>query len=128
MRDIAVEGCELEPVSTTQTPATGNISITSVASTEVTVNGKGVYFKEIRFSVTNSNGSGSVTNNDGTGEGVIMASGSSMVELPSEYKAVLEGDESAEVQINGHSGQYEATGYIKVRVKKAGQTDTSLDD
>ena len=117
---IAVDGCTLEPVS----PATGTISINpDQASTEIFINDKGVYFKEIKFSVSGSNGGGSVTNNDGTGQGSIIASGSDIISLPDGSLAVLEGDMSAEVTINGTSGDHSASGVIKVKVSSAGQSD-----
>ena len=117
---IAVDGCVLEPVS----PATGTITIEpDQASEEIFVGEKGVYFKEIKFKVTNSNGGGSVTNNDGTGEGSIIATGGNILYLPDEDKVVLEGDLSDEVTINGTAGDQSASGVIKVRVKSAGQSD-----
>jgi hypothetical protein len=120
---IAVDGCVLEPVS----PATGTITIEpNQASEDVFVGEKGVYFKEIKFKVTNSNGGGSVTNNDGEGEGSIIATGGNILFLPdeeNENKVVLEGDLSDEVTINGTAGDQSASGIIKVRVKSAGQSD-----
>lgn len=117
---IAVDGCVLEPVS----PATGTITIEpDQASEEIFVGEKGVYFKEIKFKVTNSNGGGSVTNNDGEGEGSIIATGGNILYLPDEDKVVLEGDLSDEVTINGTAGDQSASGVIKVRVKSAGQSD-----
>ena len=117
---IAVDGCVLEPVS----PATGKITIEpNQASEDVFVGEKGVYFKEIKFKVTNSNGGGSVTNNDGEGEGSIIATGGNILFLPDEDKVVLEGDLSDEVTISGTSGDQSASGIIKVRVKSAGQSD-----
>lgn len=121
MSDIAVLGCELEPVP----PATGEILVTSDPSTEVLVGETGVYFKEIKFSVAGSNGGGSVTNNDGTGEGSIIATGVNMQDKDGNY-VVLEGDLSDSVTIKGTAGQSPASGAIVVRVKKAGQTDVSV--
>ena len=117
---IAVDGCTLEPVS----PATGTITIEpNQASEDVFVGEKGVYFKEIKFKVTNSNGGGSVTNNDGEGEGSIIATGGNILFLPDEDKVVLEGDLSDEVATSGTAGDQSASGIIKVRVKSAGQSD-----
>lgn len=117
---IAVDGCVLETVS----PATGTITIEpNQASEDVFVSEKGVYFKEIKFKVANSNGGGSVTNNDGTGEGSIIATGGSILFLPDEDKVVLEGDLSDEITISGTAGDQSASGIIKVRVKSAGQSD-----
>lgn len=121
MSNIAVLGCELEVVP----PGTGTITITSQPSTDVFINNKGVYFKEIRFTVAGSNGGGSVTNNDGTGSGSIVASGADILEIPSGNLSVLEGDTSLPVNITGTAGQSSATGSVTVRVKSAGQTDVS---
>lgn len=121
MSDIAVLGCELEPVP----PATGTISVASDPSDEVFVGEKGVYFKEIKFSVSGSNGGGSVTNNNGTGTGSIIATGSDVQDKNGNL-VVLEGDMSASVPITGTAGQSPASGAIFVRVKKAGQTDVSV--
>lgn len=120
MADLAVLGCELEPVS----PATGTITVTSSPSNDMFVGEKGIYFKEIKFSVAGSNGGGSVTNNDGTGEGSIIATGSDIQDGEGNY-VVLEGDLSAPVPITGTAGQSSASGEILVRVKKAGQTDVT---
>ena len=123
MSNVAVEGCVLQPVP----PATGTITILpNQASQEVFVNNKGVYFKEIKFTVAGSNGGGSVTDNNGTGSGSIIATGSDMQEVATGSFAVLEGDESAEVLISGTASDEPATGSIKVRVVSAGQTDASL--
>lgn len=117
---IAVDGCVLEPVA----PATGTITIEpNQASEDIFVGEKGVYFKEIKFKVAGSNGGGSVTNNDGTGEGSIIATGGNILFLPDEDKVVLEGDLSDEITINGTAGDQSASGIIKVRVKSAGQSD-----
>lgn len=121
MSNVAVAGCTLEPVS----PATGTITINpNQESQDVTINGNGVYFKEIKFSVSGSNGGGSVTNNDGTGDGSITASGAGMTDANGNM-TVLEGD-FASVLIKGTSGQSSASGTIMVKVTKAGQTDVSL--
>lgn len=119
-KTIAVDGCILEPVA----PATGTITIEpNQASEEILINNKGVYFKEIKFKVSGSNGGGSVTNNDGTGEGSIIATGENIISLPDNFTAVLEGDLSGEVTISGTAGNQSASGLIKVKVSSAGQTD-----
>lgn len=121
MSNVAVAGCTLEPVS----PATGTITINpNQESQDTSINGNGVYFKEIKFSVSGSNGGGSVTNNDGTGDGSITASGAGMTDANGNM-TVLEGD-FASVLIKGTSGQSSASGTIMVKVTKAGQTDVSL--
>lgn len=124
MSNLAVDGCVLVPVA----PATGVITVVSTASSDITVNGKGVFFKEIKFTVSASNGGGAVTNNDGTGEGSIIASGSSILDANGDI-AVLEGDVSDSVEIHGTAGIVEASGTIVVKVESAGQTDAmQLDD
>ena len=122
MSNIAVLGCTLQAVA----PGTGTITIDpNQESQEVFINNKGVYFKEIKFSVSGSNGGGSVTNNDGTGQGSIIATGSNMLDKDGNI-AVLEGDVSASVPISGTSGSSSASGAIIVKVVSAGQTDASL--
>lgn len=119
---IAVDGCVLVPVA----PATGTITIEpNQASEEILINNKGVYFKEIKFKVSGSNGGGSVTNNDGTGEGSIIATGENIISLSDNSTAVLEGDLSGEVTISGTAGDQSASGLIKVKVSSAGQTDVT---
>lgn len=122
MSNVVVEGCVLKPVL----PATGTVTVDEgQASEEVFINNKGVYFKEIKFSVAGSNGGGSVTNNDGTGTGTILATGGDMLDAEGN-KIVLEGDQVVNVQIDGHAGDESATGYITVKVTNAGQTDVAL--
>lgn len=122
MSYVAVEGCELKPVS----PATGTVTVdANQQSNDVFVNDKGVYFKEIKFHVAGSNGGGSVTNNDGTGTGTILASENDMLDEHGKC-VMLEGDQVMNVQIDGHAGDESATGYITVKITKAGQTDVSL--
>jgi hypothetical protein len=115
--NVAVDGCELEVVA----PGTGDIEVEAgqVSDTEL-AGGKGIHFKEIKFKVSNSNGGGPVTNGDGKGEGSIIASGSNILNAAGD-KAVLEGDQSATVEIKGHAGQSSAVGAVIVRVKSAGQ-------
>lgn len=121
MSYIAVLGCELEVVS----PGTGTVTVTSQPSSDIFINNKGVFFREIQFTVSGSNGGGAVTNNDGTGSGSIIASGADVLNIPSNLMAVLEGDTSMPVSITGTAGQYTATGTVTVRVKNAGQRDVS---
>lgn len=125
MKYIAVEGCELEAVS----PATGTITVLpEQASTDTFINDKGVYFKEIKFSVSNSNGGGSVTDENGAGTGSILATCEDVLDITSgsDKKAVLEGDKDTSVSISGTASGEPASGTIVVRVKKAGQTDVSV--
>ena len=116
---IAVEGCQLTPVE----PATGEITITSVAYTEVLINGKGVYFKEIAFSVADSNGGGSVTDNNGIGEGKIVASYDSITNT--QDGIMLKGDNVDDIPISGTSGGESASGSISVEITDTGQTDVT---
>ena len=116
---ISVDGCQLAVVS----PGTGDVEITSQPSDEIKINDKGVFFKEIKFSVSNSNGGGSVTNNDGTGQGSIIATGKFITLTATGDKVVLLDDVSASVPISGHSGSSSATGAVTVKVADAGQTD-----
>ena len=116
---IAVNGCRLEVVS----PGTGDVEITSEPSDEIKVDGNGVFFKEIQFKVSNSNGGGSVTNNDGKGQGSIIATGQFITLTETgDYVVVLD-DVSDAVPISGHSGDQSASGSVVVKVADAGQTD-----
>lgn len=118
-KPIAVNGCELKPVA----PATGTVNITSVASTHVKINGKGVFFKEITFTVAGSNGGGAVTDNNGTGSGKITASYDSMTDT--QNGVLLKGDKVDNVNIKGTAGGYTASGSISVEIVSTGQTDVN---
>ena len=124
MPAIAVKGCKLEVVP----PGTGTVTITSEPSDQIFVGDNGIFFKEIQFKVENSNGGGSVGNNDGKGTGSIIATGSAV--LSGEDKVVLLGDKSASVPINGtspsSSGSVPSTGAVAVKVSDAGQTDVEV--
>lgn len=114
---VAVDGCELEVVA----PGTGDVTVEEGQVSDCDfAGGKGIHFKEIKFKVENSNGGGSVTNNDGKGEGSIIATGANILNSGGDI-AVLLDDVSASVTINGHSGQSSASGSVIVKVKKAGQ-------
>ena len=114
---IAVDGCVLEVVP----PGTGDIEVEEGQASDVDFAcGKGIHFKEIKFKVSNSNGGGSVTNNDGKGEGKIIATGSNWLNADGDM-AVLQDDQSAAVVINGHSGDSSAVGSVVVKVSDAGQ-------
>lgn len=124
MSNVAVLGCTLQPVS----PATGVITIIpNQQSQKVLINNKGVYFDRINFTVSGSNGGGSIGDNNGTGSGHIVATGRNLQEVPSGKFAVLEGD-TATLVVNGTSdeGDESASGTITVKVTNAGQTDVSL--
>ena len=118
-KPIAVDGCQLKPIA----PATGTVTITSVASTQVKINDKGVFFKEIAFTVAGSNGGGSVTNNDGTGNGKITASYDNITDT--QNGVLLKGDKVDNVNITGTSGSSSASGTISVEITDAGQTDVT---
>lgn len=122
MPAIAVKGCKLEVVP----PGTGTVTITSDPSDQIFVGDNGIFFKEIQFKVKNSNGGGSVGNNDGKGTGSIIATGSTV--LSGEDKVVLLGDKSASVPINGTSpsSSGSVTGAVVVKVSNAGQTDVEV--
>ena len=114
---VAVDGCRLEVVA----PGTGDVTVeTGQVSEDDLAGGKGIHFKEIKFKVKNSNGGGSVTNNDGTGEGSIIATGVNILNADGEI-AVLLDDVSAPVTIQGHAGESSAEGSVVVKVADAGQ-------
>lgn len=116
---IAVKGCELK----FQAGGTdSSISITGTESTKAKADGKAIY-KELKFSISNYNGQ-AITNGDGVGSGSIIASAT---KTKVEGNAViLEGDESAQITINGttttQSGTVPVTAVEVVKVTKAGQS------
>ena len=118
---LAVDGCTLEISSGGSGPAP---TVVNTPSDSIDVSGKGVFFKEIKFSVMGVT-AGDITNADGRGEGTISGTGENIDEN-GDY-AVLEGDESEEITVEGTksspSGPVHASGKIKVKVKSAGQTD-----
>lgn len=121
-KSIVVKGCTLEISSGGSGPEP---TVDSSPSDNVLVNGKGVFFEEIKFSVSGVT-AGDIANADGEGSGTIKGTGASILDA-SGNKVVLEGDESAEITVNGtkpsQSGPVSASGKIKVKVSKAGQTD-----
>lgn len=122
---VTVDGCTLEVVA----PGTGDITIDpDQPSADVFINGNGVYFKEIKFSVANSNGGGSIQNNDGSGSGSISATGDGVLDADGN-KCVLEGD-NVTITVYGtnpsSSGSVPASGSITVKVSNAGQSDVNV--
>lgn len=122
MANIAVKGCTLEISSGGSGPEP---TVDSSPSDDVLVNGNGVFFDEIQFSVSGVT-AGDIANADGKGSGTIKGTGDNILDASGD-KAVLEGDESAEITVEGtkpsQSGPTYASGKIKVKVSKAGQTD-----
>lgn len=120
-KNVAVEGCVLEISSGGSGPAP---SVTNTPSTDVLADGGGVFFDKIEFSVSGAT-AGDIANSDGAGTGSISGTGEYILDSNGKY-AVLEGDESALITINGtkpsSSGPVPASGQIKVRVKTAGQS------
>ena len=118
-KNVAVDGCTLE-ITGGSGPAP---TITSTPSTKVLADGKGVFFKEIAFTVSGVT-AGDIANSDGQGSGKITGTGDNI--LSGSDKAVLEGDISAEITVNGtkpsQSGPVPASGTIKVKVSDAGQS------
>lgn len=121
-KPIAVDGCELIISSGGSGPAP---KVESTPSSDIDVDGKGVFFKEIKFSVKGVT-AGDIANSDGKGDGTILATGDGIFDANGD-KVVLEGDESVEITVNGtkpsQSGPVSASGKIKVKVKSAGQSD-----
>lgn len=122
-KSIVVKGCTLEISSGGSGPEP---TVDSSPSDDVLINGKGVFFGEIKFSVSGVT-AGDIANADGEGSGTIKGTGASILDVASGNKVVLEGDESAEITVDGtkpsQSGPVSASGKIKVKVSKAGQTD-----
>ena len=116
-KEIAVDGCQLKPVA----PATGTVTITSIASTQVLINDKGVFFKEIAFTVAGSNGGGTVTDNNGTGSGKIVSAYTDITDT--QNGILLKGDRVNGVAIAGTASGVPVSGSISVEITNAGQTD-----
>ena len=56
-KGLAVEGCTIEPQGIV-VPGTGTLEISSSVSTKVKIQGKGVYFDGITFTITGANAAG----------------------------------------------------------------------
>lgn len=121
-KPVAIDGCTLIISSGGTGPEP---TVDSTPSEDVDVSGSGFFFKEIEFSVQGVT-AGDITNADGRGSGTIKGTGDSILNANGD-KAVLEDDESEEITVQGTksspSGPVPATGKIKVKVLKAGQTD-----
>lgn len=120
-KNIAVKGCTLVIQGGSGPPPT----ITNQPSSDITVGGKGVFFKEIKVSLSGVT-AGTITNSDGQGTGSITGTGADVLDANGD-KAVLEGDVSASITVNGTmstpSGPQSASGTVTVKVSAAGQTD-----
>lgn len=118
---IAVNGCQLKPVS----PATGTVTVTSVASSQVLINGKGVFFKEIAFTIASSNGGGAITDNNGVGSGKITASYDAITDT--QNGVLRKGDKAENISITGTASGQPVTPApkISVEITDAGQTDVN---
>ena len=98
----------------------GNVSVTNQPSKKVKCDGKKAFFDKIEFSISNYIGGGI---DQGTATGSI--SGSSTKMKIEGKAAVLEGDESIPITINGKSTTYPFnpdTAVDTVKVLKAGQS------
>lgn len=115
-KSFVIEGCTLKlRKGSTSAP----IQIQSVSSTLVKINGKGVYVKEIKFSVSAYTGT-TILDGNGTGLGTILASA---IYCKTEGDSiVLEGDESAPFTLSGTSSGNPVTDVDTVYVEKAGQS------
>lgn len=117
---IAVNGCTIEPVS----PASGTINISSTPSNKVFLEDKGVFFKEIAFSVSGSNGGGDITDNNASGDGKFTVSYDSILD-GSDQGVICEGD-VVTVSVKGTrtsgSSTETLTRDIQVKITSAGQS------
>lgn len=119
---LAVQGCTLTISSGGSGPPP---TVTGTPSSDISVGGKGVFFKEIQFSVSGVT-AGDIGYADGQGTGSISGTGENV--LSSGDKAVLEDDESELITVNGtkpgpNGSILPASGQIKVKVQDAGQSD-----
>lgn len=118
-KNVTTASYELEVVS----PGTGSAKIESSPSSDVKINGDGVFFGTITISVSSSNGGGSMTDNNGSGTGTLTGTGSKVTS--NGQPAVLEGDTATIIITGGTASGYPvpAPGSVTVKVKKAGQSD-----
>ena len=127
LKNIVVEGCELEFENGGNDSSITINPTPSQVSTKVKADGKGVY-KTLVFTITGYTASSSVSPNwvseSGTGAGAITASAEHVT--VEENPAILEEDESEEIVITGleqeGDTQVVATVTEVVKVKKAGQS------
>ena len=99
---------------------TGTVTVTNQPSQKVLCDGKKAFFGEIEFSISNYTGGG-ITNGTATGKISGTAEHVNIEGKP----AVLEGDESEEITINGQSTTYPYnpdTATDTVKVSSAGQS------
>lgn len=122
MSELAVLGCTVD-ITSGQT-ATAK-SITTSPSSDILVNGKGVYFGDIDVLLT------AITYTTpaevfACTEGTITISGSGSDVLEGTKKAVLKGDSgSKELMFTGVSTGTQVTVTVTVKITNAGQTDVS---
>ena len=120
-KNLAVQGCTLLIQGGTGPAPT----ITNQPSSNIKVNGKGVFFGQIAFSLSGVI-AGDIVTPTGSYPGTIQGTGANVLE--SSKKAVLEGDVSATVTVRGtkpgpNGSQLPAQGNVTVKVSVAGQTD-----
>ena len=119
MKSLAVDGCELK-----LSAGSGTRKITNQPSTKVKADGKGCYYGEIKFSISEYTGK-NIINGDGRGSGSISG-GSKHVKIEGKA-AVLEDDESETITVSGtkpgpNGSQIPTTDNITVKVQSAGQS------
>lgn len=116
---IAVDGCELEDVT-----GSGTVTITSSPSSDDDVSGKGIFFGPVTFSISGSNGGGSISDNNGTGTGIITGTGANICDAVGQ-PSLLEGDTvTAFVSGTADDGDVTVPNVpVTIKVKKAGQSD-----
>ena len=115
---VAVDGCTIE-----DTTGGGTVTITSQPSAKDEAGGKGIYFGPLTFSVSGSNGGGTIGDKNGAGSGQIVGSGSKICDSAGNPAVLL--DDEVTITVNGTTTSGSSTspssGSITVKITKAGQ-------
>lgn len=115
---VAVDGCEIKDVT-----GGGTVTITSQPSVKDEAGGKGIYFGPLTFTVSGSNGGGSIGDSNGSGEGQIAGTGTKICNASGNPAILLDDEVTITVKGTTTSGSSTspASGSITVKITKAGQ-------
>lgn len=129
LKNVVVEGCEFEIYENNLLNSSGNITITSQASSNSKVDGNGIYTSLI-LTVSGFTSLPSVVptwipESGSTVNPAVVESSANYVKVDG-VKVILEGDEAADVTIIGQKqeGMYVVTAQttITIKIKSAGQS------
>lgn len=126
MKNIAVQGCELELTPPSSPPA--SVQITTSPSQKVKADGKNCYKGTLQVSISGYTGGDITVPGSGSGNGTISP-GATKGKIEG-AAAVLEGD-SGTITVNGQkpsgSSTVPATQAVTVKIKAAGQTKNKME-